>query len=78
MADLEVAPEFKDAYGSYDHSDPALLNKLAGNFTVLPNDNPVSSAKRNELIDKPAFGQIFSDNMAVSYTHLTLPTTERV
>ncbi|MDK7064477.1 branched chain amino acid aminotransferase, partial [Gardnerella vaginalis] len=47
----------------YDHSDPALLNKLAGNFTVLPNDNPVSSAKRNELIDKPAFGQIFSDNM---------------
>ncbi|MFU0573396.1 branched-chain amino acid aminotransferase [Gardnerella greenwoodii] len=63
MADLEIAPEFSDAYESDDHSNPALLNKLAGNFEVLPNDNPVSDAKRNELIDKPAFGQIFSDNM---------------
>ncbi|PZO97477.1 MAG: branched chain amino acid aminotransferase, partial [Gardnerella vaginalis] len=60
MADLEVAPDFKNAYDSYDHSDSDLLNKLAGNFTVLTNDNPVSDAKRAELIDKPAFGQIFS------------------
>ena len=31
---------------------------------MLPNDNPASDAKRQELIDKPAFGQVFSDNMA--------------
>ena len=46
------------------HHDPAQLNKLADEFTVLPNDHPASDAKRQELIDKPAFGQIFSDNMA--------------
>ena len=47
-----------------NHHDPAELDKLAEKFTVLPNDNPASDAKRAELIDKPAFGQVFSDNMA--------------
>ena len=52
-----------------NHHDPAALDKLAEPFTVLPNDNPASDAKRQELIDKPAFGQIFSDNMAhISWT----------
>ena len=46
------------------HHDPAALDKLTEAFTVLPNENPASDAKRNELIDKPAFGQVFSDNMA--------------
>ena len=47
-----------------NHHDPAELDKLAEKFTVLPNENPASDAKRAELIDKPAFGQVFSDNMA--------------
>lgn len=47
-----------------NHHDSAELDKLAEKFTVLPNDNPASDAKRAELIDKPAFGQVFSDNMA--------------
>ena len=47
-----------------NHHDPAELDKLTEKFTVLPNDNPASDAKRAELIDKPAFGQVFSDNMA--------------
>ncbi len=47
-----------------NHHDPAELDKLAEQFTVLPNDNPASDAKRESLIDKPAFGQVFSDNMA--------------
>ena len=46
------------------HHDPAALDKLAEPFTVLPNDNPASDEKRQSLIDKPAFGQVFSDNMA--------------
>lgn len=46
------------------HHDPEALNALADGFTVLPNDNPASDARRNELIDKPAFGKVFSDNMA--------------
>ena len=49
------------------HHDPAALDKLAEPFTVLPNDNPASDEKRQSLIDKPAFGQVFSDNM----THMT-------
>ena len=47
-----------------NHHDSATLDKLTEPFTVLPNDNPASDAKRQELIDKPAFGQVFSDNMA--------------
>lgn len=47
-----------------NHHDPAELDKLTEKFTVLPNENPASDAKRAELIDKPAFGQVFSDNMA--------------
>ncbi|KFJ03011.1 branched-chain amino acid aminotransferase [Bifidobacterium subtile] len=50
-----------------NHHDPAALNKLAEPFEVLPNDNPASDAKRQELTDKPAFGQVFSDNM----THMS-------
>ena len=46
------------------HHDPAYLDSLAERFTVLPNENPASDAKREELIDKPAFGQVFSDSMA--------------
>ncbi|MCI1936070.1 MAG: branched-chain amino acid aminotransferase [Bifidobacteriaceae bacterium] len=49
------------------HHDSAEITKLAQKFTVLPNENPASDAKRQELIDKPAFGQLFSDNM----THVT-------
>lgn len=45
------------------HHDPAQLAELAQRFTVLDNPSPASDARRNELIDKPAFGQIFSDNM---------------
>ena len=45
------------------HHDPAALDKLAEPFTVLPNDNPASDEKRQSLIDKPAFGQVFSDNI---------------
>jgi branched-chain amino acid aminotransferase len=50
-----------------NHHDPAALNTLAEPFEVLPNDNPASDAKRRELTDKPAFGQVFSDNM----THMS-------
>ena len=46
------------------HHDPTHTTTLAEAFTVLPNENPASDAKRQELIDKPAFGQVFSDNMA--------------
>ena len=46
------------------HHDPAALNELAAKFTVLPNDHEAPDAKREELIDKPKFGQLFSDNMA--------------
>jgi branched-chain amino acid aminotransferase len=49
------------------HHDPSQLNTLAGKFNILPNDNPASDAKRKDLIDKPAFGQVFSDNM----THMS-------
>ncbi|XQS75995.1 branched-chain amino acid aminotransferase [Gardnerella sp. KA00225] len=47
-----------------NHCDTNYLDDLVSKFTVLPNPNAASDAKRNELIDKPAFGQIFSDNMA--------------
>ncbi len=46
------------------HHDPAALDALAAQFTVLDNPSPASDAKRAELIDKPAFGEVFSDNMA--------------
>ncbi|NEG69231.1 branched-chain amino acid aminotransferase [Bifidobacterium choloepi] len=46
------------------HHDPAELDALAANFTVLPNPNKASDAKRADIIDKPAFGQVFSDSMA--------------
>jgi branched-chain amino acid aminotransferase len=49
------------------HHDPSQLNTLAGKFNILPNDNPASDAKRKDLTDKPAFGQVFSDNM----THMS-------
>ncbi|MCH4209860.1 branched-chain amino acid aminotransferase [Bifidobacterium sp.] len=50
-----------------NHHDPAALTALAEPFEVLPNDNPATDAKRKELTDKPAFGQVFSDNM----THMS-------
>ena len=46
------------------HHNPEALDKLAEDWTVLPNPNPASDAKREELIDRPAFGQVFSDSMA--------------
>ncbi|EFA23599.1 branched-chain-amino-acid transaminase [Bifidobacterium gallicum DSM 20093 = LMG 11596] len=46
------------------HHNPARLQELAQAFTVLPNENKASDARREELIDKPAFGQLFSDSMA--------------
>lgn len=50
--------------GNESHHDPTKLNELAARFTVLPNDSRAPEAKRAELIDKPAFGQVFSDSMA--------------
>lgn len=42
---------------------------MAAAFAVTPNPNPASDDRRQELIDKPAFGQLFSDNMAhISWT----------
>ena len=49
------------------HHDPSTLDALTEPFTVLPNDHKASDAKRAELIDKPAFGQVFSDSL----THMT-------
>ncbi|MBI0085991.1 MULTISPECIES: branched-chain amino acid aminotransferase [Bifidobacterium] len=46
------------------HHDPKALNELADAFKVIPNDHPASDEERARLIDKPAFGQLFSDNMA--------------
>lgn len=46
------------------HHDSAEVTELAKKFAVLPNENPATDARRQELIDKPAFGQLFSDNMA--------------
>lgn len=46
------------------HHNPEALAQLAEPFTVLPNTSPAADAKRQELIDKPAFGQVFSDSMA--------------
>lgn len=45
------------------HHDPEYINTLADKFTVLPHNNRVADAKREQLIDKPAFGQIFSNSM---------------
>lgn len=54
---------------SLDHHDPTYLRSLAKKYAILPNDHEASQAKRNELIDKPLFGRVFSDNMAhVSWT----------
>ncbi len=47
-----------------NHHDPSKLNELAKPFAVLPHDHKVSDSKRAEMIDKPAFGQVFSDSMA--------------
>lgn len=52
-----------------DHHDATALNSLSEKFMVLPNEYCASDAKRSELIDKPAFGQVFSDSMAhISWT----------
>lgn len=47
----------------YNHHDPELLTRLVSNFDVEPNLHPVSDAERENMIDKPAFGQVFSDSM---------------
>lgn len=47
-----------------NHHDSEYINTLADKFTVLPNDNRVPDAKREQMIDKPTFGQVFSDSMA--------------
>lgn len=46
------------------HHDPAALSKLATSFRIEQNPHPASEEDRTRLIDKPAFGQLFSDNMA--------------
>lgn len=46
------------------HHDPEALSQLAESFQILDNPHPVSAQERVKLIDKPAFGQVFSDNMA--------------
>ncbi|WEV59825.1 branched-chain amino acid aminotransferase [Bifidobacterium sp. ESL0728] len=51
------------------HHDPAALSKLTEPFKVLDNPNPASDAERAKLIDKPAFGQLFSDNMTHMVWH---------
>ena len=48
------------------HHDPAALDKLTEPFTVLPERQP-HPMRSVGLIDKPTFGQVFSDNM----THMT-------
>ncbi|BDR53097.1 branched chain amino acid aminotransferase [Bombiscardovia nodaiensis] len=45
------------------HHDPTSLNNLAATFPVEANVHPTSDEQREALIDKPAFGQLFSDNM---------------
>ncbi|GAA6123090.1 branched-chain amino acid aminotransferase [Bifidobacterium psychraerophilum] len=51
------------------HHDPAALDAQAEAFTILANTEPASESKRKELIDKPAFGQVFSDHMShISWT----------
>ncbi len=58
------------------HHNPEALDKLAEDWTVLPNPNPASDAKREELIDRPAFGQVFSDSMAhMTWTKAKAGTT---
>ena len=49
------------------HHDATQLHSLTSPFTILPNDHPASDDKRTQLTDKPAFGQVFSDNL----THMT-------
>lgn len=46
------------------HHDPSKIEKMASRFEVFANENPASDTKRKELIDKPAFGVLFSDHMA--------------
>lgn len=46
------------------HHDPTSLQSLAAAFTVESNTHPVSDERRAQLIDKPAFGEVFSDHMA--------------
>ena len=46
------------------HHESAALDSMASSFQVVPNDHPASDEERAGLIDKPAFGQLFSDNMA--------------
>lgn len=46
------------------HHDATTIAAKAQAFTMLPHANPTCDAKRAELIDKPAFGQVFSDHMA--------------
>lgn len=46
-----------------NHCNASDLDDLASRFTILYNDNLVSDSKRNELIDKPSFGEVFSDSM---------------
>ncbi|RBP99328.1 branched-chain amino acid aminotransferase [Bifidobacterium xylocopae] len=48
---------------SQSHHDPDALNRLAAAFTVSPNAHPASDEQREAMIDKPAFGQVFSDSM---------------
>lgn len=51
------------------HHDPEALEAQAKAFTILANTEPASESKRKELIDKPAFGQVFSDHMShISWT----------
>lgn len=42
-----------------NHHDSEYINTLADKFTVLPNGNRVPDAKREQMIDKPTFGQVF-------------------
>ena len=42
-----------------NHCNACDLDDLASRFTILYNDNLVSDSKRNELIDKPSFGEVF-------------------
>ncbi|AKV55285.1 branched-chain amino acid aminotransferase [Bifidobacterium actinocoloniiforme DSM 22766] len=48
---------------SQSHHDPEYLSGLASTFEVVPNEHPASDEQREAMIDKPAFGQLFSDSM---------------
>ena len=63
MGKMEMTEKTAEATATRSHHNPEALTKLTEPFTVQRNEHPASDAERQKLIDKPAFGQVFSDNM---------------